>query len=158
MELMKYSPLPASVVAKFEQAVKSAPPPGPTPQMITARARAKESEGKTQLYFAQARDVGSQNQIDAMRAQEQHERTMADAMHTAAEAQNDTRAAAADAEVKRSQAIKNLAEAEAARSGIPLDQLLGWVNVLDTLHGMRLSAKQQQIDATAAQAPAPAAA
>lgn len=154
LELMKYSPLPASVVSKVEQAIKSAPPQGPSPQMIKAQSGAKLDEARTFLTMAQAKDTQSQNDIDQMRAKAENAKTMVEAAH----AQIDMRAADADAEVKRSQAIKNLAEAEAQRSGIPLGQLMNWVEVLDRLHSMHIAGKQQQIDAAAAAQPAQAAA
>jgi hypothetical protein len=140
MALMKYSPLPASVVSEVEDAIKNAPPPGPSPQMVKAQSGAKLDQARSFLAMAQAQDVQSQNSIDTMRAKAENAKTMVDAAH----AQIDMDAASAEAEVKRSQAILNLAKAESESRGIPLEELLAWVETLDRIHGMRMAAKQAE--------------
>jgi len=145
LELMKYSPLPASVLSKVEEAIKNAPQPPPSPQQIRAQSGAKLDEAKSMLTMAQAHDVATQNSIDQMRAKAENAKTMVDAAH----AQIDMRAADADAEVKRSQAILNLAKAEAEHQGIPLDQLLGMVEILDRIRSLRQPANSQSDQAAA---------
>jgi len=133
MELMKYSPLPASVVSNVEKAMQNQPPPPPSPQVITAQARVMEAQGKAKLLEAQAQDVASQNTIDTMRARAENLKTTVEA----AQAQADALDTHADVELKRSQAILNLAKAEAEKQGIPLDQLLGMVEILDRIRTLR---------------------
>ena len=153
MELMKYSPLPASVLAKFEEAVKAAPPPPPNPLLIRAQSGAKKDEAQAQLYFAQAQDAGSQNQIDAMRAQAENNKTQVEAGRMAADIEN----AHADTEVKRSAAMLNLAKAAALRSGIPLDQMAAIVEALDTAaHHQQQSRTLDLQEEAQNQPPAPA--
>lgn len=149
MALLKYSPVPATVVSEFEQAIQSAPQPPPNPQTIKAQNDGIVARAKAALLTAQARDVASQNTIDAMRARSENLKTLADMKHSAIDADN----AKADTEVKRSTAILNLAKAEAARSGIPLDQLMGAIELLDQArqwHEMRQQQLQPQPQPAAA--------
>lgn len=145
MELMKYSPLPASVVSKVEEAIKSAPPPQPSPQEIRAQSGAQLDQAKAALAMAQARDTGSQNEIDIMRMREQHERTISELAHSQVEAESTK----ADIEVKRSTAILNLAKAEAEKQGIPLERLLGMVEVLDRIRQLRQPANSDSANQAA---------
>lgn len=128
LALMKYSPLPASVIAEVEKAAQSAPPPPPNPQTIKAQSGAEVDKAKAALYFAQAQDVSSQNSIDAMRAQAENAKTQVDASRAAIDAES----AKADIELTRSSAILNTAKAIVLHSGIPIDQLTAVVEALDT--------------------------
>ena len=92
-----------------------------------------EAQGKAKLLEAQAQDVASQNTIDTMRARAENLKTTVEA----AQAQADALDTHADVELKRSQAILNLAKAEAEKQGIPLDQLLGMVEILDRIRTLR---------------------
>jgi hypothetical protein len=139
LKLLKYSPLPASVVAELEQAIESAPQP-PNPELIKAQADAKLADAKSALLGAQAQDTASQNSIDSMRAQAENAKTMVDAHKAGIDAEN----ARADTEQKRSASMLNLAKAAALRSGIPIDQLASIVEALDRAHGAHID--QQQTD------------
>lgn len=145
MELLKYSPLPASVVAKVEQSIQNAPPQQPSPQMVRAQSGAKLDEAKSFLAMAQAKDVSSQNSIDTMRAQSENAKTAVDAQHAQIDARNEQ----ADTAVKRSMAILNLAKAEAEHQQIPLDRLLQMVEVLDRVRTMGQPANSQSASAAA---------
>lgn len=138
LELMKYSPLPASVVSKFEQAIQNAPQPPPSPQQLKAQSGSQVDQAKAALLMAQAHDVATQNSIDQMRADAENRKTMVEA----ARAGIDAESSRADIEVKRSNAILNLAKAEAEKQGIPLDTLLGAVEALDRIHSMHMARRQ----------------
>lgn len=154
MELMKYSPLPESVVAKFEEAVKNAPPPQPNPQIIRAQSGAKKDEAQAALYFAQAKDAESQNQIDAMRANAENMKTQVEAGRMAADLEN----AHADTEQKRSAAMLNLAKAAALQSGIPLEQLAAITEALDVAAHHQNQARSLDLQQQEMNKPEPAAA
>lgn len=128
LSLLKYSPLPESVVLETQQAVDSAPQQ-PSPQMITAQSRAKVDEAQAAKLGAEIKDIGLRSQLDAAQIQAETHRTNVDAAHTliAAQAQN------ADIELKRSAAMLNIAKAEATRAGVPLDQFLAQLQMLDQL-------------------------
>lgn len=144
LELMKYSPLPASVVASFEQAVQNAPQQ-PDPKVIAAQSAAKVNDARADLFAAQAEDTRSQNSIDAMRANAENMKTSVEAHRAAIDADN----SAADTELKRSTAILNIAKAEAEKQGIPLDRLLGVVEALDRIRQMQQPANQSAAPAAA---------
>lgn len=128
LELLKYSPLPATLVAKIAQFMQSQQQQ-PNPQAIAAQSKAKVDQAKAMLLEAQARDVASQNSIDQMRAQAENAKTQV----TAAQAIMDSQEQAADIEAKRATAIAQLVKSGVDVHDAHTDRILAVVDMLDRL-------------------------
>lgn len=142
LELLKYSPLPATLTAKLE-AIAASQPQQPNPALIMAQGRAALEQAHGRLFEAQAQKTAADAAIGSAQARAENARTMVDAQRQAMEAEE----VRARIENLRSQAIANLAKAGATTAGAQSDGYLAVLEMLDTLVGWHQS--QQQIDAQA---------
>lgn len=149
LELLKYSPLPTTVVAKIEQIVQSAPKPPPNPQMIVAQGKAQLDQAHGQLYQAQAQKTQAEAASGSAQAQAEHERTQLEATRGMMEAEE----VKARIENLRSMAVLNLAKAGVTGRDAHTDQMLAVVDMLDTIVGWHQNA--QQMAMPQANSPAP---
>lgn len=129
LEMLKYSPLPETVTSKIAEIIKSQPPK-PDPQMVTAQSNAEVNKARASLFQAQAQDVASQNQIDTARLQTEHAKAQMELQGK----MDQERAGRADIELKRSQAVKNLAQAGAMEMDQRTASALAILQILDHLH------------------------
>lgn len=135
LELMKYSPLPETVVAKIEGIIEqqSQQPPQPDPKMITAQSRANLDAANARLADAKAKDVATQNTIDMGRMQTEDMRSRAEI----ARDQADSEDRQAGIELKRAQAILALSKAGQIPADAQNDQIgmvLEFLNDLTNTH------------------------
>lgn len=130
MELLKYSPLPATVVTKIEKIIQSAPPP-PNTQAIAAQSAAKLNEARGQFYAAQAQKIGMDAQMGSHQAQAEHERTQMEGAKTMMEAEE----VKARIENLRSAAMLNMAKAGVVQKDAHTDQMLAVLEMLDSVVG-----------------------
>ena len=164
LELMKYSPLPNSVVQKFSQIMQQQPQ-NQDPKAQVAQAQAAKLQAETA-------QLGQKNQVDQLKNQIAMIKAQSDAQSSQAELQGEL--AKAQAEVHRSQsdvaiaqleaekakaqienlraaAIANLAKAGATQQNADTDGQLAMLEILDRLvgwHHERIGKEQsqQQID------------
>jgi hypothetical protein len=131
LEMLKYSPLPATVVAKIGQLVT--PPPGrtppPNPELIVAQADAALAAAKTRLTDAQAATERNQTALELSRHQAEQGRSQADALQVMSDAQKN----AATIENLRAAAWLNLAKAGATHAGAQTDSMTALLQMLDRL-------------------------
>jgi hypothetical protein len=130
MELLKYSPLPATVVAKIASIMQSTPQQ-PSPEMIVAQATAKNMEAKGLLLTAQAQAEGQKAPLEAARLKSETQRSATQA----AIALKEQEGAAAKVELDRSTAILNLAKAGATHLDASTQALLTMLQSLDVING-----------------------
>lgn len=147
MELMKYSPLPATVTAKIAQIIAEQPPPDPSPQMITAQANAKMADAKTQLLGLQQVGQHQKNLTDLAEVEAENNRSQSE---QAAHAM-DSEVKRADIELKRANAMAALAKAGIGQQGAQTDQMGLVLDYLDTLMGHHNDAQANAIAARAQQ-------
>ena len=145
MELLKYSPLPSTVVAKIENIITNQPPPPPSPQQVAAQGQAQLAQSRAKLFDAQAQKTTAEAMVGSAQAQAENARTMVDAHKAVAEAEE----VKARIENLRSAAIANLAKAGATTAGANTDQYLAVLEALDTLVGWHQDQQQMTMQATA---------
>ncbi len=158
LELLKYSPLPTTVTAKIEEIVtqqmqQQAQQPPQDPKAIVYQATAQNlqsqaqlNQARTALTVAQAHDVGSQNQIDQLRAQAETTRANADLVLKGMDQQLQE----SKIELNRSAAVANLAKAGVMQND---QQLEGVRTVLEMLDRALEAEKMQHAQRQAVMAP-----
>lgn len=147
LELLKYSPLPNTVVSKIREIVEQQPKP-PDPRAVLYAAQAKKAESDAELNkargmltMAEAQDTMSQNQIDTLRAQAEMHRSES---ALAAEAM-DAPLRAADVELKRSAAALNLTKAGLMHDAQQVDGVRTMLEMLDrAIEAQRLQHDKEQ--------------
>ena len=144
IEFLKWSPLPATLVAKLEQILQSAPNPAQNPAIL---ARAQMDSARADYFKAQAAKVGMDAQIGSHQAQAENARTMLEAHRSAMDAEK----IKAEIENLRAAAIANLAKAGATQAGAQTDQYVAVLDMLDQIVGWHQDQQQSQIDAHVAQ-------
>lgn len=128
LEILKYSPLPATVTAKIETVVKQQPQQ-PNPALLAAQGRAAVDQSRAKLLTAQAAKTATDAAIGTAQARAEDARTAVEARRTALEGE-ETRARI---ENLRSQAMANLAKAGATHTGAQTDQFLAILDALDSV-------------------------
>jgi hypothetical protein len=131
LELLKYSPLPASVTAKIGAIIEQAQlkPPQPTPEMAVAQSLVPLNEAKAHLAHAQAAKAEADTVLGSHTARAENAETQLQATKLAMSGE-ETRA---KIEQMRSAAMLNIAKAEAAEAGQQTERYLAIIDVLDTL-------------------------
>lgn len=136
LELLKYSPLPETVVAKIEgivqQQMQQGPPPDPKTQLYAAQAQkltsdAQLNQAKGLLTQAQAQNLGNQTQADALQATAEMHRAQTDLALKGMDSQEQ----AADIELKRSAAALNLSKAGQLTNSQSTEALASLLSMLD---------------------------
>jgi len=149
LELLKYSPLPQTVVAKIDELIQSAPKP-PNPQMLIAQGRASMDQARGQLYQAQAQKTMAEAAQGNAQAQAENARTHADVLSKMMEAEKTK----ATVENLRSAAILNLSKAGVTHRDSNTDQVLAVLEILDTIVGWHQNSMQAQLPQPTNEAPA----
>ena len=147
LELLKYSPLPETVVAKIESIIQQQQqqPPPPSPQMVVAQGQAQKDASQAKLYEAQAGKVQQDAAIGSAQARAENSRSQIEGVKAAVEAEE----VKARIENLRATAIMNLAKAGATQAGSQTDQYLAVLEMLDTLVGWHQGQQQMDMQATA---------
>lgn len=130
MELLKYSPLPATVVAKIVDAVQNAPQKPPTPQEIKAQADAQLSQAKAANLAQDTQNARLKNMTDLAEVEAENNRSKSEGALNSMKAQQ----IAADIENKRANAIAALMKAHVGHRGADTDEVLAVVQLLDVLN------------------------
>lgn len=143
LELLKYSPLPATVVAKIGSIIQSAPPK-PDPKMLAVQAEAKLDEARAGLYVAQAHKAHAEAMQGDAASNAENNRTHAELIGKAMEAEE----VKARIENLRSQAVLNMSKAGVVGPDAHTNQMLAVLEVMDSL------VSWHQNGQAAAQAPA----
>lgn len=128
LELLKYSPLPATVVAKVAAIIGQQQPP-PNPALIKAQSSAALDQAKAMLFQAQAKTAGLEAQGEQTRLQAENAKTVLEAHRFAAD--NEERRA--NIESKRAAAIASLVKAGTTVHDAKTDRILAVVDLLDKL-------------------------
>lgn len=143
LELLKYSPLPSTVVAKLEGIMAQTPPPNP--HMITAQSRAQldqartvSEQAKARLLAAQAQDVSSQNSIDMARLNAEDAKTQT----ARAQMVLDAEEVRAKIENLRAGAIANLAKSGIDQRAQGVDEFRAVLEALDRVIAVNQPAPQ----------------
>ncbi len=142
MELLKYSPLPETIVSKIASIVQSSPPPGQSnPQAIVAQGRVELDKARAQLASAQAAKVQNDAQIGTQQARAENARTQVEAMRASMEAEETK----AKIENLRAAAMANLAKAGATHADANTNQQLAVLEMLDKIVDWHVSMNQPQV-------------
>jgi hypothetical protein len=136
LELLKYSPLPSTAVAKIEQIVTQQGSPQQQNPMM--QARAQMDQARAQLYGAQAQKIAHDVQMGTAQQQAENARTQVDAARAAMEAEETK----ARIENLRASAMANLAKAGTAQDGVMVDRYLAELEMLDRVVGWHQNAQQ----------------
>ncbi len=146
IELLKYSPLPSTLVAKIEQIAmqqqQGGPPP--SPQMITAQSTAQLNAARGKLMEAQAQKVGTDAMLGSSQARAEHERTQMEGMRQGMEAEK----IKAEIENLRAAAMANIAKAGATSGGVQTESYLAMLEALDKIVGWHQGQQQMGMDHT----------
>jgi hypothetical protein len=134
IELLRYSPLPETLVEKLamiaQQAQQQAMQGQQTnPMAIAAQGRAAYDQARAKLAEAQAQKVGMDAAIGSAQARAENARTQVEAARAALEAE-ETRA---KIESLRAGALANLAKAGATQHDVRTDQFLAVLEMLDKM-------------------------
>jgi hypothetical protein len=155
MELLKYSPLPETIVSKIEtilQQQQTQPPPDP--KMIVAQSQAALNQARAQatqstgaldqaragLFSAQTQKTQHDMVVGSQQVQAERERTYAETQRLALEGEE----VRAKIENLRAQAMLNVAKAGATEVGGQTDQYLAILEALDSIVGWHQGALQLQ--------------
>jgi len=149
-EVMKYSPLPATLVSKL-QSIMAAEKPPPSPDMIKAQADAEIAQARVGLMGAQADRLKTEAQLAGTRVQGEQARTELDGKRLLFDALSQQ----ADVEVKKSTAILNLAKAGETQQGSRIDQVMAILDMLSAGLATPQAQHDAQMDRAAASAPGP---
>lgn len=152
LELLKYSPLPATLVEKIDQmAAMQAQNPQPSPQMMIAQAKVGSEQARAQVDQARARsldaDAASKQQqaaVDLAQAQAEDRRTQADFAQQMTQNVIDAEKAKAQIEQLRSTAILNLAKAGVEHRDQNTEDFLAVLDMLDKVVGWHQTSQQMQ--------------
>jgi hypothetical protein len=149
LEMMKYSPLPQTLISKLEQvamqAQQQAQQQPQDPRVIAAHGRAQLDQAHAQLFQAQAQKTQHDAAQGNAQAQAENARTQAETLRLGL----DSDKIRAEIEQLRSTAILNLAKANAAGDSAQTDRALAFLQALDHLNDVRqtdLQAQQQGHD------------
>lgn len=131
LELLKYSPLPETVVTKIGAIIEQqkSQPPQPSPEQTVAQSLVPLNEAKAHLAHAQAAKAEADTVLGSHTARAENAETQLQATKLAMSGE-ETRA---KIEQMRSAAMLNVAKAEAAEAGSQTEQYLAVLDVLDTL-------------------------
>ena len=141
MELFKWSPLPESLVAKMEQIANQAMQTAQqAPERKAIEARAMYEGAKADLTAAQA----AKTKMDTILGSHQVQATNARTQVEAAKAMLGAEEVKARIESLRAQAMLNLSKAGATQADAQTDQLLGVLDLLDTVVSWRQTERQME--------------
>lgn len=150
LELLKYSPLPTSLVNDISEMIQNQPPP-PNPEMIKAQAAQAQAQADAQATAQKA--VG-----EAAKAHAEAQTEQARAGWHTAQAQAEVVRAAADHEASKAQTfatmasgVKSLADAQAVQHGTSFDAVQMLMDALQMAHDQKLAREQQDFQQTQAE-------
>jgi hypothetical protein len=139
LELLKYSPLPETVVAKVAQLIQNQPQPQPQPDPTAPvmQAEAALAAAKARLTDAQAATERHRTAMEIGRQQAETARSRVDTLAAAADMQESQAAT----ELKRAQAIGALAQAGTDHLDARTQAMLAILAMLDRLTSPRPSSQ-----------------
>jgi len=132
LELLKYSPLPATLVDRIGAIAESAQQQmqqQPPPAVIQARGRAAMDGARAQLYQAQAHKTMSDVAMGSAQARAENARTQVESYRIGLEAEE----IRAKIENLRAAGIANLAKAGATGQGAQTEQFMAVLEMLDNI-------------------------
>ena len=149
IELMKWSPMPATLTSKISQIMEQAQKQQSqtNPAAMIAQAKVQEIQAKTQLIGAQGQKAMIDAHQSGQMAQAENARTMVD-MHRAMSEAEETKA---KIESLRAGALANLAKAGIMQQDTHTDGFLAVLEMLDKMVGWHQNAQAAQAQAQQAQ-------
>lgn len=139
LEILKYSPLPSSLVADVTKIVQqqAMKPPPPNPEMIKAQAEAQRTQAEAQTEQARAHSEIAQAQSEALKSGAEADKTKAETFATYA------------------QGVKSISDAQAVQHGQHIDAFQLLMDALAQTHDQNLAVKEQEFSQQQALQPEP---
>lgn len=133
LELLDYSPLPATLTEKIKMLVEQSQqnPPPPSPQLVELQSRAELNKAKAQSLMLESQGTQQQNQAEMAKAQAEMHRTQADFVQMMTQNQIDAEKARAQIEQLRSAAVLNLSKAGVTHQDQQTSDFLAVLEALD---------------------------
>ena len=146
VELLKYSPLPDTIVSKIETIMDQAAqqPPQPDPMMVAAQGRAASDAAHAALYKAQAQKTMLDAELGSHQVRAENARTQVEAGKAAMQVEE----VKARIENLRSQALVNLAKAGTIQNDSQTDRMLAVLDMLDSIVSWHQTATMQNAPTT----------